>query len=260
MKPMNLLAMVQDIIESLGSEPVNSISDTAEAYQIANFVKNAYHDLLTNRHVPDFESLVKLVPYSDNSLPTFVHYPEDIKEMKAVWYDIGPIDVNNPHVTYKEILFLQPEEFLRRCNYGYDETDRVEEPVSGSVLYIRNNNDPSYWTTFDNHTLIFDSYDKTKDDSIQEHKLRALGAYYPDFRIEDLFVPRLQGLYFPMLLNEAKSRSFSLLKGYIDPKIEQAARRQRYAIQNDKFIDDRPAQWNDYGRGGCGSRSHRVRL
>lgn len=259
MKPMTLLEMVQDIIESLGSEQVNSITESSESFQIATFVKNSFHNLYTNRNIPDFEGLVQLVPWSDNLYPTFIRYPTDIKEMKVVWYDIHPTDQYGlDHVHYKEILFLPPEEFLRRCNYGDADTDTVVEPFANTTLYIRNNTDPSYWTTFDNQNIIFDAYDSSKDSTIQASKLRALGSYYPEFLMEDTFVPKLHGMYFPMLLQEAKALSFSLLKGYVDPKVEQMARRQRYSIQNDKFIDNRATQWNDYGRKGAVRRRSRV--
>lgn len=255
MEKMNLISMVQDIIESLGSEPVNSITDTSEAYQIATFVKNTYNNLLTNRDIPDFETLVKIVAWSDNRFPTFLHYPEGIKDLKTIWYNVG-----EDHVHYKEILFVPPEDFLHRCNYGIDDTVEVIEPFSGTTLYLRNNTDPSYWTTFDNENIIFDAYDKKKDATIQARKLRALGSMYPEFKMEDTFVPKLHVMYFPMLLNEAKSTAFSLLKGYVDPKVEQMARRQRFSIQNDKFIDNRASQWNDYGRNGPSTRRNRVHL
>lgn len=247
MKPMSLLELVQDILEALGSTPVNSIADSSEAFQIATFVKNTYHNLLTNRNIPDFESLVKLVPYSDSRYPVLLHYPSDIKELKTIWYDVGS---PNDAIFYKEICWIEPELFLRRLGSEQDSTYSMVEPFTGTTLYVRDNTDPSYWTTFDNQNIVFDAYDKEKDSTIQESKLRGFGAYYPDFRMEDSFVPRLHGMYFPMLLNEAKSMSFSLLKGYVDPKVEQMARRQRYSIQNDKYIDDRPAKWNDYGRRG----------
>lgn len=252
MRPMTLLEMVQDILEALSASPVNSISDSSEAFQIATFIKNTYHSLLTNRHVPDFESLVKLVPYSDNRYPVLLHYPEDIQKLKNIWYDIrDPSNSFTDDHHYKEILFLEPEEFLRRCTHGGDRTFEMQEPFTGTTMYVRNDADPSYWTTFDNKNIIFDSYDSAKDSTIQESKLRGFGAYYPEFRMEDGFTPRLHGMYFPLLLNESKATAFSLLKGYVDPKVEQMARRQRYSIQNDKYVDDRNTHWNDYGRRGA---------
>lgn len=250
MKPMSLIEMVQDILESLSSTPANSISDSSEAFQIATFIKNTYHNLLTNRNIPDFESLVKLVPYSDNRYPVLLHYPVDIKELKTIWYDVrGP---NDQDASYKEILWLEPEAFLRRCDgHNSDRNFEMVEPFTGTTLYVRKDTDPTYWTTFDNQNIFFDAYDETKDSTIQASKLRAYGAYYPDFKIEDNFVPRLHGMYFPLLLGEAKATAFSLLKGYVDPKVEQMARRQRYSIQNDKYIDDRPNHWNDFGRAGA---------
>lgn len=259
MKPKTLLEMVQDILESLSSSPVNSISESSEAIQVATFIKNTYENLFTNKKIPDFEGLVKLEVYSDNRYPTFLRYPDSIKELKLIWYDIRPDGFPDPdHVHYKEILYLCPEDFLRRLNYSYDDTTAIVEPETQTTLYVRNNADPSYWTTFDNKTIIFDSYDKAKDDTIQESKLRALGAYYPEFRMEDAFIPRLNALYFPLLLAESKSLSFSLLKGYIDPKVEQMARRQRYFIQDDLSVHHLPPQWNDYGRRGPAGRRSRI--
>lgn len=245
MKPMTLLEMVQNILEALSSTPVGSISDTSEAFQVATFIKDTYENLLTNRKVPDFESLIKLVPYSDNRYPVLLHYPEDIKELKTLWYDVR---CNGGTSYYKEILWVDPETFLRRSTSMGDRTIEMREPFTDTVLYIPSDRDPSYWTTFDNKNILFDSFDKEKDDTIQESKLRGYGSYYPVFRMEDEFTPHLHGMYFPMLLTESKALAFSLLKGYVDPKVEQMARRQRYSLQNDRYIDDRPEHWNDYGR------------
>ena len=52
----------------------------------------------------------------------------------------------------------------------------------------------------------------------------------------------------PYLIAEAKATAGSLLKGYSDPKVEQAARRQKVYIQNDRFNTQRSNTRRAYGR------------
>jgi len=71
---------------------------------------------------------------------------------------------------------------------------------------------------------------------------------YPVFSLTDDYVPDIDAAMFPYLIAEAKSTAFSLLKGGSDPKIEQAARRQKSYVQNDMYRNQRLANWSTYGR------------
>jgi hypothetical protein len=93
-----------------------------------------------------------------------------------------------------------------------------------------------------------DSLDVTMDDTLQESKSRAYGTVYPTFSHEDNFEPDLDETLLPFLLAEAKSTCFSLYKAGSDPKIEQAARRQKSAVQNDMFKTKQENKRANYGR------------
>lgn len=98
-----------------------------------------------------------------------------------------------------------------------------------------------------------DSFNKDRDNTLQESKSRAYGTVYPVFELVDTFVPQVDAVMFPYLIAEAKSTAMSLLKGSSDPKIEQAARRQKNYIQNDKFRTQKePQRLSNYGRRGHG--------
>jgi len=124
----------------------------------------------------------------------------------------------------------------------------VLDKNSGTTLYIGTNKDPSCYTSFDDEHIIMDSLDVTMDDTLQESKSRAYGTVYPTFSHEDNFEPDLDETLLPFLLAEAKSTCFSLYKAGSDPKIEQAARRQKSAVQNDMFKTKQENKRANYGR------------
>ena len=116
-------------------------------------------------------------------------------------------------------------------------------------LRIRLDKMPDYWTMFDDYYIVMDSLDQTYDSTLQASKVRAMATVTPVFDdTDDSYVPDLDANYFPLLLNESKSVAFSLLKGGSDPKIEQAARRQRTRIQNDVYNVVKSRSLSKYGR------------
>jgi hypothetical protein len=92
------------------------------------------------------------------------------------------------------------------------------------------------------------SYDSSVDSTLTAAKSRAYGTVVPTFTISDSFTPDIDHNYFPLLLAESKSVAMSLLTGGSDPKIEQAARRQRFRVQNDKYNTVTKRSISHYGR------------
>ena len=254
---LTLLEIVQNILSYLDSEEVNTISDSVEAMQVATIVRDTYYNLITNSFIPEHETLLKLESFADSAHPTHFRYPANVKKVKTIWYDCKDGDLSG-RTRYKEVLWVEPEDFLNRINTAYEDSDEILDPNSGTTLFIRNNQNPSYYTSFDDSTLVFNSYNKSVEATLQTSKTRAFGSVYPSFSVEDDFTPELQANFFPLLISESKAMAFSTLKGYVDPKVDQAARRQRSSIQNDKFVNERPTKWNDYGRKGATGRRRPI--
>lgn len=238
----NLITIVQGILSDMDSENVNSIDDSVEALQIANVVKDTYFNIIATREMPANEQLLKLVAASDSSFPTHFKYGEDVKEIVKVWYQ-------TPEEKYKGIDFIEPLDFLSLVSSpNGNNILKVDDKNAGTTLFIENDKDPSFYTSFDNEWLVFNSYDKDLENTLQEHKARAYGTKYPRFEISDHHVPDLDNIMFPYLIAEAKSVAMSLFKGGSDPKIEQAARRQKSYMQNDRYKTVRENVRNNYGR------------
>lgn len=236
-----LLQLVQSILSDMDSEDVNSISDSVEAQQVASIVRDTYFNIIATRKIPEHQELLKMTAASDSEFPTHFHYPENVKEITALWYE----DKNGD---YREIVWCEPMDFLSRTDSIQEDYDTVLDKNGGTKLRILNDQDPRFYTSFDDYWLVLNSYDSTTEDTLQESKVRAYGTKYPTFQISDGFTPDLDATLYPYFLAEAKSTAMSLLKGGSDPKVEQAARRQKAFMQNDMYRTKRPNHWSNFGR------------
>ena len=240
-----VLEMVQNILNDMDSEPVNSIEDSEEALQIASVLQDTYFNIISVREIPEHKQLLKLDSLSENDYPTSFTYPVAIKEITSLFYDVSKD--GNP--TYKEIKYLEPMDFvLRLPQYLTQDTQKILEKKSGTTLYIWNKKEPTYYTSFDDETIVMDGYNSDIDDVLQAGKTRAYGTVYPQFEIADDFTPDLDNTMFPYLLAETKSVCFSLFKNGVNEKIEQASRRQKFHMLDDMYKTKKKNTSKGYGR------------
>lgn len=244
----NLLEIVQEILSDMTSDVINSIDDTDEAGQVATIVKSTYDAMIANRNWPHTARVVNLVAYTDNLLPTHMSIDEEIKEMISVYYDKrkdGETRIRNDEVQWKD-----PDDFLRYINKrDSDSADvtTVNDP-SGVKLLILTNKAPTYFTSFDDNTLVFDSYDSTVDSTIQASKSTARAYIIPDFEISDTFIPDLPKEAFPALIEEAKSKAQFKLNQVQDIKSEQEAGRQNRWLSRKAWRVNGGIKYPDFGR------------
>lgn len=243
-----LLAIVQEILNDMDSEAVNSISDTEEATQVASIVESVFYDIVSTRNVPEHSELIKLTALSDSAYPTHFLYPDNLRTITRLDYDVSDDDT----FEYREIKWVAPQDFVNLIDGRSSDYDSVYDKQAGTHLRIQNNQHPTYYTSFDDEYVVMDSYKSTIDTTLTTAKTRAFGYVYPVFSQTDSYVPDIDEDMFRYFINEAKSTAQSLLKGGSDPKVEQAARRQKTWKQNDRYNTKRGNNRNDYGRGRVG--------
>tara|TARA_B100000073_G_scaffold143475_1_gene118060 strand:+ start:103 stop:825 length:723 start_codon:yes stop_codon:yes gene_type:complete len=235
-----LLQVVQSILSDMDSENVNSLSDTVEAQQIASVVEDTYFNIIAARDIPEHNKLIPLVSLSDNARPTHFTYPARTKELIRLDYNIGTASSQD----YREIVYVSPLEFIDRMS----ETDLKVTTVDQSMeLFVGNDTDPSYYTSFNDNHIIMNSYDVSVEAHLASNKTRAFCSIYPTFSQTDSFAIDLDQTLMPLLLAESKSTCMSLFKGGSDPKVEQSARRLKSYVQNDQYKSNQSAR-NNYGR------------
>lgn len=241
-----LLELVQSILSDMDSEAVNSISDSVEAQQVASVIEDTYYNIISNREIPELKRILTLTSLSDSTRPTHFKYPTNVKQVEEIRYNIAP----SGSVTYRTIPYIEPLDFISRQATNEDATNiiQVTDVDSTAVLLIRNNAMPTYYTSFDDEHIVFNSYDALVDTTLQASKTMAYGTVYPTFSITDSFEPHLDDNMMPYLLAESKSVCFSLFKSGSDPKVEQAARRLKSYVQNDMYRTKQANKRPHYGR------------
>jgi hypothetical protein len=227
----------------MDSEDVNSISDSIEAEQIASVVRDVYYNMVSTRMIPEHQELIKLVSLSNSSRPTHFQVPDSVKRIDFIRYNVS----TTSDTEFKEIQYIEPLLFLTLHQDGTN-VDTVYDVNGNTPLLIRNDQMPTYYTSFDDLHIVMDSYKSDTDQILAENKTQALGHKIPTFTISDNFTPDLDEVLFPYLLAESKSTCFSLFKSGVDQKIEQAARRQKSYMQSDMYRVKKENKRPYYGR------------
>jgi hypothetical protein len=241
---MTVLQFVQDIIQMTDSEEVGSIDDSVEATVIVTILEKAYYALVGSELIPEHGGLLKLTAASDSTTPTQFFLPTGNFKLTKVWY------ATDDDFTYSEVTWCTPEDFLSKTDKRSADFENIKEPVSGTNLRIGNAKNPDWYTSFDDETIIMDSYDDSIDDTLQESKVRAFGYTVPTFKRSNTWEIDLdQGLQ-SYLFHEVLSTVLALpgFGGAPSQKIELVARRNYSRLNNDryKFVD--PRRIPDYGR------------
>jgi len=242
-----LLEIVQDIMNDMDSDEVNSISDTVESEQIAQVCQSVFFDIINTVDLPEHKELLTLTGLGDSSRPNFMD-ANSLTNIQEVRYNVSE---TSGEVEYKLIPYLEPDEFVAKI---LDRTSSasnvilVADPTSGISLPIINDAMPNYYTLLDDRYVCFDSYKATVDTTLQTSKTLVIGTKYPTFTVEDSAVPDIDDTIFPYYIAECKSRCFSMFKGGPDAKVEQFARKHRYFLRNDRWKVKQANIRNDYGR------------
>lgn len=215
MAEYTLLDYTQTILSSLDGDAVNSYSDTVESLQVANVIKTVYNDIQARTNLPEHYTLFELTASGNVLQPVLMTRPSDVMTLEWIQYDNVLTGDTDP--VYRDVGFLNLTEFLRRTNSLNVSDTNVESfdltIGNDSITFIYNNDRaPKYYTTFNDRTLIFDSYDSAVDTTLQKTKTRAYGKKDQSFVMSDTFVPFLDRDLSTLLLNEAKVLAFNELK------------------------------------------------
>jgi hypothetical protein len=249
MAKLTLLDMVQDIANDLDTEEINSINDTVESVQIAQILKTSYFELIANRNWPHLRRTIKLDSVSDTLRPTHLQLPILIKEMLSFTYDKRS-ESSPTRAKYEEIKYLEPEHFLVKTNNRNVLNTNVDSitDFGGVSILIMNDRHPEYYTSFDDNYIICDSFNSDLEDTLQSSKTQAIAYVEPAWTHTDSFIPDLPSEAFPLLLEEAKSTSFLVLKQVTNEKAEQKARRQNRWLSRKSWRVSGGVRYPDYGR------------
>jgi hypothetical protein len=221
----------------MDSEEVNSISDNTEAMQVAYIIRDNYYNAITGADPPELWTFFSLEASGDPLKPTLMTLPTNIDQIEWVKYDNQT--ATDTDVMYRDVQYLDMDTFLRNMLQLSTDTDNVEvftHAVDGNTFsfFVYNNKAPQYYTTFDDYTLIFDSYNSAEDTTLQKSKTMCYGLSHPTFTLSDSFQVDLDTKQYSLLLNESKAQAFAELKQVNNVNAERKARQNWVSFQRTK--------------------------
>lgn len=235
MPKQTLLEMTQNILSDMDSDEVNGIADTSEATQVATIIRTTYYDLIANRSIPEHRELFQFEGLSDSDKPTHLRYPATVTQLDWLKYDSRSSSTDTK-INYSMIKYLTPQNFLDILN-SRDSTASYVKTVastSGVSLLVRNDANPTYWTSFDDDYVVCDSYDSDIDSTLQKSKTEGYGKIEPTFALADLTYPDMDVDLFPLLLSTSKAICFATLKQQNNQAASAASRSHIVRQQNNR--------------------------
>lgn len=246
MAKLTVLEIVQDILNSMDSDEVNSINDTLEATQVAQIVKTTYYNIIDGKDYQHLYQLFQPDTSGVSATPTKVKLPQTVIDVRFVKYNKRTLTDTKDRV--EKVTYKTPEEFLDIVNARNSAASNVTVVSDTVSLNIFTDAAPTYYTSFDGEYLILDSYDSEVDSTIQSSKFQCYGRVRPTFTISDSFIPDLPEQMFSYLLNEAKATAFVDLKQTQNPKAEQHSLSQKRRMSQENWRLAGGIKFPDYGR------------
>lgn len=227
---LTLLEIVKLLMSDMDSDEITSINDTPESLQVANMVKETYIDIISRANLPEHYSVFELASGASASYPCVMTLPTDVLNLIWVKYDNADAPSATFSQYYQDVKYMDTKQFFERM-YSFDpdvstvDTNTITIGSDSIPLVWENDKFPEWYTTYDDYTLLFDSYRSSVDTYLTKNKTVCYGLKEPTFSLTDGATPDLDSKQFSLLIQEAKSQAFIDLKQTDNPKAEQRARK-----------------------------------
>jgi len=181
MKNTNLLELVNHVLLGMNSNQVTTLSQTIEAQQVALIARDSYEYLEELQHWDHKLSKARLQVAPQTAEVNAVGIPEGIQKILEVRYEIprDPLDPSGSKLL-KLLKYQCPKDFIEAHKEELDDTLQIfmrsngSWPQSDLEYYIKNDKEPDCWTVIDHSTLIVDSYNQSREITIDSTKFQLL--------------------------------------------------------------------------------------
>lgn len=228
-----LLAITQDILGAMGSDEVNSISDTTESMDVVREIRMAYVNFMEKRDWPSMRLLSSLEGLASLGQPTTMRIPDTLTKVFWVKYNGRPVDYVDP-TQFNDLIGN------RIGSYNAD--------PNGFATTVG----PTYWTSYDDEYIIFDAYNASEESTMQQSNSLVYGVKAPVWEDSDDFVLPVPTKFFPAIIADATSSAFINIKQSSNPKQEARAKDGKTRLQNEavriKMAESRYNTKVNYGR------------
>jgi len=217
-----VLKYVQTCLDTMDSDAVDDISETEESLQVATFLKETYYELLNREEWKFLTGAATLTGNADLSSPTSFTIEGEVKAIEYVAYQVAD---TGDDAEMRELVWCEPIDFLKR--FGSPGDNRLFVTFGSKIsFYVGTDRQPSYYTSFDDETIICDSYDSAIESTLQTSKTNVIATVIPPFSLVDTLVPDIPTHMEPLLQAELNAVSHLWLKQSVSAPDERRAGRQ----------------------------------
>ena len=231
-----LLQVVQKYLDRTSGFYVNSIFDTDESLQAASIAEDIYYEM-----IQEYPNLLftqeerPLENIGDGTKPNYLLIPKEIQKIQEskLYYNVSTGEGNT--LSYSPVKYLTPLEFLSLTSTRVDSNSDAEVVTgfNGEKTVIINNNFPQYFTSFDGTYVVFDSYNKEYDSTMQASKSKVVSTEEKVFLQQDNFVIPIPNRLSETYLNLFLDQAYNDIRQERNGAIANKARKMRIRMQQD---------------------------
>jgi hypothetical protein len=212
------LDYVQRALSIIDADEVTTISETVEAGQVFDLLKNVYDELLDYYPWPHLNEFMVLVATNDDHIMSL---PTDC------------VGFNNIRYNKKNVTYIEPMEMQALLDSRDTTLSSVD--ANGAIT----DRDPAFWSTIDDDNIIFDSYNVVLSgslsliDGVKKPSALLLGTDRPD--IPERMESCLRNMLFAEALRILKGDESRALV-YDRKVMSQMAKLKRWAKRHNKNV------------------------
>jgi hypothetical protein len=225
-----MLQIVQRVLARVDADNVTTIGETVESEQVADFVKTVYEDIMTDFTWYHKRSHINL---EVTATAHIMRIPTEVDQLLSDVIYYGD----------KEVYWIEPETMQYKLKNRDTSLSRIDS--NGAI----NDTDPSYWSSFDDDNIVFDSYNS----SLVAASTSVWAATEPASPAADIDIPDMPHSLHIALLFGTMAMALDALKGdgvgargFESKKIKKIAKAKRYGRRVGKEYS--PGKKVDFGR------------
>ena len=246
MAKRTILTLVQEIGEGIDTDEIDSLNETEEVVRIVNILEQTLKEVLDRK---TWEFMKGKVRQLDDRLPgssqlNTLLIPADVTRITCLKYK----DDNDK---FYEVQYMQACDFVAMLQARTETEADITAIINadGVALNTRTTVPPQNWTSFDEETITFDSYNAASGSGnlIADSVIIADVMPVTDFTDPTavLNIPeRMETLVF----NEALVTCNYRLRQTADPRADRVARRQGISLRENEHKTKKDKKVKRYGR------------
>lgn len=245
-----LLGIIQRVASEIKSDEITELDETIEAIDIRNEVQNTFDDLMSTWEWEFLKHHPRKLDAMSPAQKVKLAIPTDVKHIEKLMYNARNSVGGEP--VFKNLTYLKPHEFhelvlKRQLGTNVEEVDVGD----GVAIRVYNDQEPSYFTSYDEVTVVFDAYLKAVDASgIDPAKTAVIATLVLSAGSTGDWSPAVPEYIHNLWFQESVARCSSQIRGVENGRFERQARRaQVSALRQDEAAMPRNSDDGvNYGR------------